>query len=91
MAKLTPQCQQIVQFLRENGTITTLDAFNIGITRLSSRIYDLKEKGYSIQYVWENGFNRHGYPVRYKRYSLAKEAPVNPASCSFIEWLKGWF
>lgn len=44
------QKQQVLEFMRKNGSITQLDAYEIGyITRLSGIIYDLKYKdGYNI-------------------------------------------
>lgn len=44
------QKQQVLEFMRKNGSITQLDAYEIGyITRLSGIIYDLKHKdGYNI-------------------------------------------
>ena len=39
----------ILNYLRENGKITSLEAYNqLGATRLSAVIYALKRKGYKI-------------------------------------------
>ena len=44
------QQQRILEYLEQGNTITTLNAFNeLGITRLASRIYDLKASGVAIQ------------------------------------------
>lgn len=38
------QEQQVYEYIKEKGSITTLDAFkDLGITRLSAYIYNLKE------------------------------------------------
>jgi hypothetical protein len=42
----------------------------IGTTELRRRICDLKEKGWVIIDVWEQGVNRVGVPTRYKRYFI---------------------
>ena len=43
------QNQQILQYMREHGGISTYDAFQMGITRLAARISELRhEQGYSI-------------------------------------------
>lgn len=43
------QCEQILQYIEKNGSISTMQAFSeLGCTRLASRIFDLKTAGYSI-------------------------------------------
>jgi len=42
------QNQAILNALMKGG-ITTLDAFKLGITRLSGRIYDLRQQGVRIE------------------------------------------
>ena len=45
MEKLS-QCEMIIKYIRDFGSITTLQAFrDIGCTRLASRINDLKTVG----------------------------------------------
>lgn len=37
------QCEKIIRYMKDFGSITTMQAFqDLGITRLSGRIYDLK-------------------------------------------------
>lgn len=44
------QCERIAEYIKEFGSITTLEAFNdLGITRLASRIHDLTEAGYRFE------------------------------------------
>ena len=39
------QCERIVQYINQHGSISTLEAFtDLGCTRLASRITDLKSK-----------------------------------------------
>ena len=65
------QCEKIVNYIHTFGSITTLEAFrDLGITRLASRIHDLKCDGYLINKTVETGRNRFGEPVHYTRYSL---------------------
>ena len=64
------QEEKILKHLKENGSITTMTAFRrYGITRLSGRIYDLREQGYEIDMVWETSPNG----ARYGRYILREE------------------
>ena len=43
------QCERILQYMHENGSITPLDAMReFGCMRLGARIYDLKQAGTRI-------------------------------------------
>lgn len=65
------QKKMVLDYIREFGSITSLDAFkDLGITRLSAVIFDLRESGYNIFTDWEQSKNRFGQPTRYARYSL---------------------
>lgn len=65
------QCARIVRYIKDFGSISTKEAFNdLGITRLSGRIYDLKKKGVPITDRMEKSKNRYGEDVSYKRYSI---------------------
>lgn len=67
-------CEQILDFMREHGSITQQDAYHLkphGCTRLPARINDLKNKGYSIVKVMETRKFDDGASVTYARYSLA--------------------
>lgn len=70
MPKLT-QCERILQYIKDFGSITTRDAFiEFGCTRLSGRIYDLKKQGYQFNGKTVQSENRYGETVRYKEYKL---------------------
>lgn len=65
------QCERILEYITEFGSITTLEAFkDLGCTRLASRICDLKRKGYAFDSEFVTSKNRYGEPVTYKRYRL---------------------
>lgn len=43
------QCEKILNFLEENGTITQREALRYcGVMRLASRVHDLRKSGYNI-------------------------------------------
>lgn len=68
------QCQQIIEFIKEYGLITSAAAMqDLGIYRLASRICDLKKMGYPIKSHWVTSVNRYGAPVKYKAYGLEVE------------------
>lgn len=72
--KKIPQWERIVKYMNDFGSITTRDAFNdLGCSRLSGRIYDIKKKGYEIETETERGTNRYGEPCHYARYSLKED------------------
>lgn len=70
MEKLN-QCEMIINYIKEFGSITTLQAFrDIGCTRLASRINDLKNQGYRFRDEFVTSKNRRGVKVSYKKYYL---------------------
>jgi len=65
------QCEKIIEYIKEFGSITTMEAFSdLGITRLASRIHDLRNVGYEIEREIIRTKNRYGEPVHFMRYSL---------------------
>ena len=65
------QNDKVLRHMERFGSITTFEAFNdYGITRLASRICDLKRAGYPIATETERGKNRFGEPVSFTRYRL---------------------
>lgn len=42
------QCEKVLQYMKLNNGITSMDAFFLGCTRLSARIADLKKEGHRI-------------------------------------------
>lgn len=67
------QCQRIIQYIQTFGSISTMQAFSdLGVTRLASRIHDLRMQGYSIVSETKTGNNRFGEAVSFKVYSLAE-------------------
>ena len=71
--KKPTQCERIVKYMQDFGSITTLQAFtDLGCTRLSSRVNDLRKQGYEIKSEFVSGKNRYDEKVSYKRYYLGK-------------------
>ena len=64
--------ERVFDYMLDNGGITTLDAFlDLGDTRLSARIFTLKEKGIPIGSERIKVQNRHGEPRYVKKYWIA--------------------
>lgn len=61
----------ILDFLRKYHTLTPFQAFEcLGITKLATRISEMRAKGVKIKDVWVEDFNRYGQKVRYKKYFI---------------------
>ena len=65
------QNETILRHLKRFKTITTLQAIQMGITRLSGRIYDLKGMGHKIGGVTVRVKTRYG-EANVKRYYLVE-------------------
>ena len=67
------QDDMVLQYIYDFGSITTWEAFTeFGITRLSARIYNLRNAGHNIQKKFESTKNRYGKKVNYCRYYIEK-------------------
>lgn len=68
------QAEEIVQYMKTYGSITSQDAFaDLGCTRLSARIFDIEDKlGLRVDRKQECSINRRGKKVWYTRYWLAR-------------------
>lgn len=65
------QCERILQYIEENGSITQLDALReFGCMRLASRMCDIKKMGYPVTKRTEKSKNRYGDPITYARYFI---------------------
>ena len=68
---MTTQRDMVAQYMEDFGSISSWDAFkDLGITRLSARIYELKERGYIISTEQKKAKNRYGKPVKYFKYRI---------------------
>lgn len=63
------QQQMILDHIEKYGSITPFEAFSgYGITKLATRVSELRRDGHQITKVMEEGRNRYGQPCRYMRY-----------------------
>lgn len=64
----------ILSYMKEHGSITTYEAYEqLGITKLTTRISELKGAGFDIRQRTESGLNRYGKPVTFNRYWLVED------------------
>lgn len=64
------QCMLVLKHLKKKP-ISTYEAISLyGITRLPSRIFDLRSSGFDVKDRWVYGFNRYGHYVKWKEYYM---------------------
>ena len=74
MENKSTQSQMVIDYIREFGSITQLDALkDLGVMRLASRISDLKKQGYNIESKPEAVLNRYGKKCYINRHSERTE------------------
>lgn len=68
------QHQLILEYVKEWGSITPMDAFrDLGITKLATRIGELEKNGIGFEHTKETSKNRYGKKMTYCRYKLLTE------------------
>lgn len=68
MAKITLK-DRVVQYMREKGKISQLEAtYDVGTTRLSAIIFNLKKEGYKIGWRDVKAKNRYGDTTHFREY-----------------------
>lgn len=71
--KRPKQTERVLEYMRKHGSITQRQADRkLGVSRLPSRICELKKDGYIITGKMEPVKNRHGEKCYVKRYSLVE-------------------
>lgn len=65
------QENKVLEYIKDFGSITSYQAFlDLGITRLSARIFELKNKGYEFEDEFVKTKNRYNETILYKKYKL---------------------
>ena len=73
MGKKT-QADRVLAYIQTFGSITTLEAFrDLGVTRLSARIFELRARNINIDSTSVTSKNRYGENCTYAKYYLRKE------------------
>ena len=71
LEQLKPSAQNVLAYMIDFGSITVKQAVDdLGTTELRSRISEIKKAGFAVTSDYEEGQNKYGDPVRYKRYRL---------------------
>lgn len=69
------QATEIIEYIRDNGSITTMDAFGMGITRLASRVHEMRTFGIDVHKEMVTVKNRKGEDCRVARYTIPGGVP----------------
>lgn len=69
------QATDVIDFIKENGSITTMQAFGLGITRLASRVHEMRAVGIPIEREMVEVQNRKGETCRVARYTIPGGVP----------------
>lgn len=78
------QCEMIIDYLDEYGSITPLEAMrDLGIYRLASRIADLKKQGYKIKSKMVSVEARNGGRTYVASYSWEDDKADTPTETDF--------
>lgn len=65
------QAERIEAYINKYGSISPLEAFaDLGITKLATRISEMKKEGYVFEQEYMESKNRFGETVYYMRYSF---------------------
>ena len=67
------QKQLILDYIADFGCITPMEAFELGITKLATRISEMRREGMEFKIEQVKGKNRYGKATRYARYSFPDE------------------
>ena len=68
------QHQRVIQYIKQFGSITPMQAFaDLGITKLATRISEMRKSGMEFKIEMVQGKNRFEEPVRYARYSFPEK------------------
>ena len=70
--RLTDQQKDILTYIYDFGSISPMEAFSdLGITKLSTRISEMRVLGIQFDQAFEGRENRLGKKVRFMRYRKA--------------------
>lgn len=71
------QKEQILDYLARFNTITPMEAFaDLGITKLATRVSEMRRDGIEFNIESVTSKNRFGKPVRFAKYSLKEKKVV---------------
>ena len=75
MTSKNSQCIRMIEYMKQHGSVTTLEAvLHLGILSPTKVICDIRKRyGYGIEKETIEVINRYGETVRIRRYSLKEK------------------
>ena len=71
------QKEMVLKYIADFGSITPMQAFSdLGITKLATRISEMRRDGMRFKIQAVKSKNRYGKPTRFARYSFPDESEV---------------
>lgn len=68
------QREAIIDYITEFGSITPMQAFaDLGITKLATRISEMRKDGWSFNIEMVSVKNRYGKSVSFAKYSFSED------------------
>ena len=65
------RAERVLEYMREFGSITPMEAFSdLGITKLATRVSELKRQGYEFDQEVVQTKNRYGENAHFMKYRL---------------------
>lgn len=72
------QHQLILKYIQDFGSITPMEAFDLGITKLATRVSEMRRDGMQFKIETVKSKNRYGKSVHFAKYSFpTKEELIN--------------
>lgn len=69
------QITDVIEYIKNNGSITTLQGFEIGCARLSARVYEMRSHNIDIRSEMITVKNRKGEDCRVAKYFIPGGVP----------------
>lgn len=64
------QCEQLLDYMREHGSITGMESYEIGVMNYKGRVCDLRKAGFNIETRMVTETNAKGEKKTFARYYL---------------------
>lgn len=75
---MNTQYAKIANYIESHGSITPMQAFSdLHITKLATRISEMRKRGWSVDIGTVRGVNEDGRPVTYAIYSNLRKETIN--------------
>lgn len=85
------QAYDVYEYIKEHGSISQMQAYELGITRLGGIVYNLKNTyGMNIETEMVKTKNRYGHLTQYAVYKFAEEPVSNLITQEKVDKWSNW-